>query len=174
MKCITFFHKRAADMMTPVRLAALILFSLYLTACAAPQSLIPLDEAGLKALLADNRGRVILLNFWATWCEPCREEIPELIDLQRNLGGRGLKLILVSADEPEDENAARQFLKKAGFGGRSYIKRARSDESFINSVDPQWTGALPALFFYDRKGAKVRSLIGESGGDAIRAVEKLL
>jgi hypothetical protein len=55
-----------------------------------------------------------------------------------------------------------EFLKKTGVTGPAYIKRAKDDDKFINSVDPKWSGALPALFVYDRQGHKVQSFIGET------------
>jgi hypothetical protein len=59
--------------------------------------------------------------------------------------------------------------------GPAYIKRVGNDEKFIDSVDPKWSGALPALFLYDRQGRKVKSYIGETDMAALEAaVRKLL
>ncbi|HXM77534.1 MAG TPA: TlpA disulfide reductase family protein, partial [Thermoanaerobaculia bacterium] len=52
-----------------------------------------LDSAGLRELLAAQKGRVVLVNFWATWCVPCREEFPDLVRLQRDLAPRGLRVL---------------------------------------------------------------------------------
>jgi thiol-disulfide isomerase/thioredoxin len=143
---------------------------------AAPGSkLAPLDEAGFQKVLASSKGKVVLFNFWATWCDPCREEMPLLAKLDAKLRPRGLNLITVSADEPEDEGRAREFLAKVGMSAPAYLKQAKSDENFINAIDPKWSGALPATFLYDKTGKKARSFIGETEMSTIEtAIAKLL
>lgn len=146
-----------------------------LAALLAPAALTPVDEAAYRDLLARHRGRVVLVDFWATWCEPCRTEMPVLASLEKKWRARGLVLVTVSADEPEQEPDARAFLSGAGVNGPAYIKRARNDEAFIDAIDPKWTGALPALFLYDRQGGKAASFIGETEASEIEAaLRKLL
>lgn len=128
---------------------------------AAQTGLTPLDAAGYSKLLASHRGSVVLVDFWATWCEPCLRELPQLVALEKRLGGR-FKLITVSADEPEQEADALKVLKKSGVKWPAYIKRVGDDDAFIRAVDPSWSGALPALFLYDRQGRRVRSFVGET------------
>ncbi len=134
----------------------------------AQPRLIPLDAAGYRKLIAENKGRILLVDFWATWCEPCLKELPELAKLHRRLGGR-FRLITVSADEAEHEADAWKFLAKSGAPGPHYIKRSGDDDAFIRSVDPSWSGALPALFLYDRRGRLVRSFVGETEIGVIEA-----
>ncbi len=142
---------------------------------AAPVKLTPLDEAGYQKLASANKGKVTLYNFWATWCEPCRKEMPLLVKLQSRLQAKGFSFISISADEPEDAAQASQFLAKAGVTGSAYLKQAKDDEKFINAIDQKWSGALPALFLYDRTGKKVRSFIGETEISALEAaISKLL
>jgi thiol-disulfide isomerase/thioredoxin len=137
--------------------------------------LIPLDESVYQELLKANRGRVVLVNFWATWCEPCREEMPALAALERKYRGRGLVLITVSADEPEQESDAFAFLKSNRAPFPAYLKRVSNDDRFITFVDKQWSGALPASFVFDRTGTKRRSFIGETDLKELEAaIEKLL
>ena len=142
---------------------------------AAPAKLIPLDEAGLATLVAAHRGKVVLLDFWATWCEPCRASMPSLVKLNAKLAPRGFRWLTISADEPEEEGAARAFLAQVGVKDAAYIKQAKNDQEFINSIDPKWSGALPAMFLYDRSGKRVRSFIGETDSNALEAaITKLL
>jgi thiol-disulfide isomerase/thioredoxin len=150
--------------------------SLYVAPAANPPArLIPLDETGFQKVLAAQRGKVVLFDFWATWCEPCREELPRLAKLARELHGRDLVLITISADEPEQEKDALELLARSGVDGTAYVKRARSDEDFINFIDPKWSGALPALFLYDRQGKRAATFIGEAEDNEIDAtVRKLL
>ena len=141
---------------------------------AAP-GLTPLDEAGFQKLVVSNKGNVILYDFWATWCEPCRAELPQLVKLEAKLRSRGFELVTISADEPEQDADAAKVLKKIGWGGPAYRKQAHNDEHFIDAIDRQWGGALPALFLYDRNGRKVRSFIGETDMGALEAaIRKVL
>jgi len=142
---------------------------------AAQDRLLPLDEAVYQKLIASARGKVLLVNFWATWCEPCRQEMPALAKLEQSLRGKGFRLVTVSADEPEDEAAARQFLRQAKVQGPAYLKRVKNDDAFIGTVDPKWSGALPALILFDRSGRKVRAYIGETDLKTLEAgIRKLL
>ena len=137
--------------------------------------LLPVDEAGYRKLLGDGRGLVLLVDFWATWCEPCRTELPLLVKLAARYRSRGLRLITISCDEPEQEADAARFLQQYQVQGPAYIKRAANDDRFIASVDANWSGALPALFLYDRQGRKVRSFLGETEMSALEAaLAKLL
>ncbi len=150
-------------------------FALTLAALAAAmplaaQKLAPIDEAGYRRLIAANKGSVLVVDFWATWCAPCRAEMPQLARLATKYRTRGVKLVTISADEPEAEAAAAEFLRKTGVPGPAYIKRAADDEKFINSVDPKWSGALPALFVYDRRGRMIESFIGETSMAELEAV----
>ncbi len=143
---------------------------------AAPiQKLIPLDEALYPRIVAAQKGKVVLVNFWATWCEPCRKEMPELVRIAKGMKAQGLELITISADEPEDEKIALEFLAKALLTGPTYARRAKNDDKFINAIDAKWSGALPALILYDRSGKKVKSWIGESDLKVVQAeISKLL
>lgn len=153
---------------------------LFLSLCLGAQSaaapkLLPLDEIAYAKLIAEQKGKVVLVNFWATWCEPCRKEMPELGRAAKALQARGLKFITVSADEQEDEKQALDFLAKASIAGPAYSKRPKNDEKFIDSIDAKWSGALPALILYDKTGKKVKSWIGETDLKALRLeIEKLL
>lgn len=124
--------------------------------------LIPLDESGFRQMVASHRGKILLVDFWATWCAPCREELPQLSALQAAKKRQGLDLVTISCDEPEQESAAAQFVIQQRALPPYYIRRAKSDDAFINAIDPKWSGALPALFVFDRKGDQVRSFIGET------------
>jgi thiol-disulfide isomerase/thioredoxin len=95
--------------------------------------------------------RAVLLNVWATWCGPCREEFPELVHLGREYRPRGLRLVLVSADFADQAGAARDFLRRQGVDFTTFLKTG-DDMKFIDRLEPRWTGALPATFVYDGRG----------------------
>ncbi len=135
----------------------MILTGLLLFTAAA--HLIPVNESKFQDVLRANRGKLVLVDFWATWCEPCREEMPKLVALRAR---KTFVLVTVSADEPEQEADAVAFLRNSRVVTPAYIKRIDDNQRFIDSIDPQWSGALPALFLYDRQGRKVKSWIGET------------
>lgn len=136
----------------------------------------PVDEASYPRMVAGYKGKVLLVDFWATWCVPCRVELPQLVKLQAKLKARGLEVVTISADEPETTMAANKFLKETGAAGLpAYIKRPKDDDTFIGMVDPKWQGALPALFLYDKNGKKVQSFFGETPmKDIEAAINKVL
>ncbi len=142
---------------------------------AAQQKLTPVDESGVQKIIAAGKGKVLLVNFWATWCEPCRAEIPALVTMEKRLAPKGLKLVTISADEPEAAAEAAKFIAAKGVPQPAYIKNAKNDEKFINTMDPKWSGAVPALFLFDKTGKKARSFIGEADLKAVEAaISKLL
>ncbi len=128
-----------------------------------------LDLQGLTRLLARHRGQVVLLNFWATWCEPCRQEFASLKQLQERYRHRGLVVFAISVDVPSAYSQVRTFLGQLRPSFSTYLKKPGEDEEFINAMDPSWTGALPATFVYDSTGKRVRSLFGEQKPDAFDA-----
>jgi thiol-disulfide isomerase/thioredoxin len=124
--------------------------------------LTPVDTDGYAKLIAAHRGKVLLVDFWATWCEPCREELPKLVALSRQLDPRKFTLVTISADEPEQESTVTAFLDREHAPAARYIKRTEDDQTFIDSVDKNWSGALPALFLYDTGGKLTASFIGDA------------
>ena len=137
--------------------------------------LIPVDEAGFQKLVDAHKGKVVVYDFWATWCAPCRVELPLLVKLEAKLRSQGVEVITISADEPEQKAAAEKFIQKFDVQGPAYLRQAASDDHFINAIDPKWSGALPALFLYDKSGHKARSFIGETDMAALEAaIHKLL
>lgn len=144
-----------------MRLAVLFAATV-VVAAAPPAGLAPMNEAAFTKTLAAQKGKVVLFDFWATWCEPCRAEMPLLAKLDQKLKPKGFVLVTVSADEPEDTARAVAFLAKSGIGGAAYLKQAKDDDAFIRSIDGKWSGALPAMFLYDKTGKKARSFIGET------------
>jgi thiol-disulfide isomerase/thioredoxin len=145
------------------------------SALAAGPKLAPVNEASYPKLIAEHRGKVVLVDFWATWCVPCRKEMPELAKLESRLRAKGLQLITISADEPEKQSQAEALLAQYNVPEPAYIRRANDDDKFINSIDTKWSGALPAIFVYDKSGRKVKMFVGETSiKDVEAAVAKLL
>jgi len=155
-----------------MKLASILLMAALLSPAAG---LAPLNEAVYSKMVAANKGKVVLVNFWATYCVPCRAEMPALVKMYERLKGRGFVLVTVSADEPEDESKAQMFLDQNKAPAPRYLRKTANEDAFLNAVDPKWSGALPATFLYDRGGKKVKTLIGESDLKALEAaIIKLL
>jgi thiol-disulfide isomerase/thioredoxin len=118
---------------------------------ATTPELRPATAGEVLAVTRSSGSKAVLVNVWATWCAPCRAEFPDLVRLYRDYRGRGLELVLISADFDEQLPEARAFLKKSGVDFPSYFK-VGDDMQFINTLNPKWTGALPATFIYDSEG----------------------
>lgn len=127
----------------------------------AAEGLTPIDEAGFRKLVDEHRGRVLLIDFWATWCAPCREEMPKLVALHSRYA-KEMDFFAISCDEPEAAAQAAKFVAANGVPTPRYIRQTSDDDHFINAIDPKWSGALPALFLFDRAGRQIKSFVGES------------
>ena len=126
------------------------------------------DAAGLPVSLSSRRGRVVVLNFWATWCPPCRAEIPVLNSLERRYGALGLDVIGVSFDD-DGWAAVRPFAESLAV---TYTLALGSDE-VATAFDA--LRELPATFIVDRNGVIVARIVGamrEGQHDAL--IERLL
>jgi cytochrome c biogenesis protein CcmG/thiol:disulfide interchange protein DsbE len=114
---------------------------------------------GRPVTLADYKGDVVLLNIWATWCEPCKVEMPSMERLQKELGPEGLKIVAVSVDEGGAE-AVRQFTRDYGL-----TFQVLHDPSGRIQRTYQTTG-VPESFVINRAGRIVKKVVGASDWDA--------
>ena len=101
----------------------------------------------------------VLVNVWATWCEPCREEMPDLVRFYREHRAQGLRMVLVSADDEDQRAQVARVLAGLRFDGAAFIKRG-DDMAFIDALDPSWKGSLPATFLFDGRGRSSQSWHG--------------
>jgi thiol-disulfide isomerase/thioredoxin len=129
-------------------------------------SLESLDGKTLR--LSDLRGKAVLLNFWATWCGPCKIEMPWFVDLQKQYGSQGLQIVGVAMDDASKEDISK-FAKDMGVNYPILIGK--------ESVGDQYGGvpALPESFLISRDGKIVDKIIGLRGKAEIEdAVKKTL
>jgi thiol-disulfide isomerase/thioredoxin len=141
---------------------------------AAPQPLPPLTFEtldGQPASLADFAGKVVVLNLWATWCAPCREEMPGLDRLQAQFAGRDLVVLALSVDRAGPERV-QKFLDEVGVKHLHVYRDPKAAATRAVRVP-----GLPATILVDRKGQEVGRVLGIAQWDgpaAVAAVEKLL
>jgi thiol-disulfide isomerase/thioredoxin len=95
--------------------------------------------------------RATLINAWASWCGPCRREMPMLIGLTTNLAAQGVQVLFVSVDEQDSEQAALAFLRDQGGEPPVYVAE-RPLSGFKQALNPRWKGMLPATFLFDAEG----------------------
>ena len=138
---------------------------------AAPAVPAPVPSpAGADTILAEVKrpgASAVLVNVWATWCAPCREEFPDLLHVARELAPRGLRLVLVSVDFAEDEAVTTKFLTSQGVDFPTF-HRTGKDEAFVDGREPQWSGSIPATFLYDANGKLVRFWEGKASYPVIK------
>jgi thiol-disulfide isomerase/thioredoxin len=96
-------------------------------------------------------GKGTLVNAWASWCGPCKHELPMLALLAKDLAPRGVHVLLVSLDEPDDRHKATEFLQERGIQLPSYFAE-RPLGAFKQGMNPRWPGMLPASFLFDATG----------------------
>ena len=135
--------------------------TLSLLVLATALGLTPINEEQLPAAIQEQQGQVVLVNFWATWCIPCREEFPDLVRLYEERRDAGLAVISVSMDEPENKAAAQVFLEEHNAEFPAYIVDTENLKTLLETMDPAWTGAIPATFIFDHKGKKIYGHIGQ-------------
>ena len=136
---------------------------------AEPRPLPPLafvDGDGKAVDLAQRRGKVVLLNIWATWCAPCRREMPSLDRLQASLGGDGFEVVALSIDQGAGGLAAvKAFYAELGLRHLRVYHDAAGQSGFELGV-----AGVPATFLVDREGREIGRLVGPAEWDGAEAV----
>lgn len=128
------------------------------------------DLQGQQVSLASFKGHPVVIDFWATWCGPCKMEIPWLEDFQKQYAGQGLQIIGINADDLDKSDAAKLFTEKreiSDFATKMHINYPVLLDA--NAIADAWGGvdALPTTFFIDRSGKIVASTVGLPSHDEI-------
>jgi peroxiredoxin len=142
------------------------LFPVSVGSAAPAMQAVTLDGTKRTKTLDDYKGKVVLLNVWATWCEPCRVEMPSIEKLHREFGPQGLAVVAVSVDEAGMEDHIRDFTKELGL-----TFEILHDPTRTTSINYQITG-YPETFVIGREGAIRKKVIGAAdwSSDANRAL----
>jgi thiol-disulfide isomerase/thioredoxin len=139
-----------------------------------------IDAPALKELLQPNlkQPRPLLVNFWATWCEPCRDEFPDLVRIDADYRARGLEFITISLDDTTEINGdVPQFLNEMKASMPAYLLNVLDLDVAIAVIDSSWRGAfaLPVTLLYDARGEIVFKHMGRIKPAELRAsIEKVL
>ncbi len=118
---------------------------------------------GSTLKLSDLKGKVVLLNFWATWCPPCREEIPSMMKLNSFMAGKPFQMVAVSIDEGGKPHID-SFFKETGFFLPTYL------DATANSTKLYGITGVPESFIIDKQGVLVKKVIGGFAWDSPEAV----
>ena len=157
--------------------AALLLFGAAFIAVAqtpAPKDPPMIDTQGYQKILQQYKGQPLLVTFWATWCEPCRDEYPMLNGLAKQYAPQGLKVVGINLDQDGDLILMRRFLTRYKPVFPNYRKTKGNEDAFANIVMQGWNGAIPASFFYSKDGTQIGHLVGQTDHDTYDAAIRML
>jgi len=111
--------------------------------------------------IVKNNDLPLLINVWATWCMPCREEFPDLVKISNSYKGK-VRFVGISVDDSEDlDSKVIPFIKNQKVNFEIYLLKVVDPEDFINLLNKKWGGAIPATFIYDKRGNQEEMLIGK-------------
>lgn len=131
-----------------------------------------INADGLKKILQRDQSqpRPLLINFWATWCVPCREEFPDLVRIGDDYKTRNLDFVIVSLDDPSEiKTSVPRFLRQMRAQMAAYLLNENEPDTAINAVDPEWAGSMPATFLLDSGGQLIWKHIGPINPDELRS-----
>jgi thiol-disulfide isomerase/thioredoxin len=110
---------------------------------AEPVSIEPISPDDLKALIANDSQKVRLINIWATWCGPCREEMPALVEINRMYRHRPFELIMVDVNAPDNTEEVLPFLKKIEASNRNVRINTGDRDALAKALGEEWNGSIP-------------------------------
>lgn len=140
------------------RTISIFALSLIIEYQAVPsQDPLPLSSQDLKIRLGKSKTRLTIVNLWATWCEPCRDEMPDLLRVSSKYPD--VDLILITGDSDTDLKDAANFVAKIGVPFPTF-RLTESPDHFMKMFLPNWTAVVPTTILFDKAGHKVSSWVG--------------
>lgn len=118
---------------------------------ATAPTLVDADAAAVLEAVRAPGAMAVIVNLWASWCAPCREEFPDILRVGRELKPRGVRLLLVSGDFEASRADAVKFLEEQGVSWPTFIKTG-GEAAFMDALEPTWSGMMPSTLIYDRAG----------------------
>lgn len=108
-----------------------------------PVEVSSIDAEGLKALRKNDSKKLLLVNFWATWCGPCVTEFPELVTINRMYRGRAFEMVTVAANFPDEDIEVLAFLKKQQASNKNFLFGDKKKYELMEAFDKDWNASLP-------------------------------
>lgn len=133
-----------------------------------------IDAPGYQNLVEEYRGKPLLVTFWATWCEPCRDEYPMLNELAKQYAPKGLKVVGVNLDDDGDLILMRRFIARYKPIFPNYRKKKGGESPFVEAVLPGWNGSIPLSVFYAKDGRQIGHLLGQNNRDTYDAAIRMM
>ncbi len=146
-------------------------------ASAAAVNVALLKPAAFADMIKKSAGKVVIVNFWATWCGPCVAEFPEFVKLDNEYRAKGgVRFVHITADDSTDlKTKVIPFLKKQQSQADQFLQDTEDPQEMIDAVFKEWSGVLPATFVYDKTGKMVFHRLGIIDRDVLIAeIEKAL
>lgn len=142
---------------------------------AEPAKLLKPDQYKSR-VVATRKGRVLVVNFWATWCVPCREEMPDLVAASKSFPAKDVAVVLVSVDTSRNASVdVPKFLAELKVPFVCWLAKTHDPQDFIDAVDPNWDGSLPYTIVYGPDGKAAAKLAGrQTVASFSEAVKKAL
>jgi thiol-disulfide isomerase/thioredoxin len=153
------------------RVQLLLFLSFAVVACSSSMHFQKMDDAQIQTL--PSTGPAVVLHFWATWCEPCRTEIPELNRLHNKYAG--VEFIAINLDDVENQGAIEPFLKKYPIEFKVVLRSGKDFETMAQSFDPAWRGGVPATFVFEngkRSFGKIGMIDAKELDDVLQHIAK--
>lgn len=111
-----------------------------------------IDDAKLLELLKPKNGKPVLINFWATWCDPCREEFPDLVKIENDYRGK-IDVVTISLDDVMEINTTvTKFLTEMKAETQNFLLVTEDESAIISQISKEWSGGLPFTVLYNDKG----------------------
>jgi thiol-disulfide isomerase/thioredoxin len=126
------------------------------------------DAEEIRSVIQNSGARLTIVNFWATWCVPCKAEFPDLIKAGMEFEKDGVQVLFVSTDFEDEEEAVLRFLEEQKVPWRSFLKKGDGYE-FVQSFFEDWSGALPTTLFFGSDGDLIDYWQGISTYEEVRS-----
>lgn len=150
----------------------LFLLFLGISVFAFSQNAVPVSDLSYYHKRVQQKNDTLyVVNFWATWCKPCVQELPFFQQAAQEFSGKPVKIILVSMDMKTQQQQVGTFLSKNRYTSETFILSAGNPNVWIDKIEPKWSGAIPITLFY-RKGKKIGFM--ESDFPDYSALQKMI
>ena len=129
-----------------------------------------IDLNGVRRLITERHGKILFLNVWATWCQPCVEEFPDIVGIRNSVPDSIADVAAISVDYPDEAGTkVLPFLRSRKVTFPVYVSGVKKEEDFMNALNPSWSGGVPATFIFDKHGELRSFLFGQKTFDIFKA-----